>query len=343
MLEIDGTAGGQVLRTALGFSALLEREIKVSNIRAARPNPGLQHQHLTAVKTLQQLCSAELSGDFMGSTEITFNPKKFSGKRINVNIGTAGSTLLVVQSLLLPSISNETQARIFGGTDVPFAPTFSHTNKVLFPLLRKMNAKFEVKLFSHGYYPKGNGSIFFKSSKSRLPLKSLKLTEQGSIESISIFSQCSSLPREVSTKQAIAAKKVLSKFTGAEITEQITHNPAANSIGSSIDILCKTSNGTFLGVNALGSKGKPSEHVGLEAAEKFIEEIKSNVAVDSHTSDQLIPFMGLAKGKSEIAVASVTEHCKTCIDITEKFLGKRFEITARDGLSIISCDGVSWK
>ena len=142
MLEIDATPGGQVLRTALGFSCLLEREIKVSNIRQARPNPGLQQQHLTAVKALQKLCNAETEGAFRGSTELTFRPKKFSGGRINVNVGTAGSTLLIVQSLMIPSLIKETQARLFGGTDVMFAPTFSHSNEVLIPLLRKMNAKF---------------------------------------------------------------------------------------------------------------------------------------------------------------------------------------------------------
>ena len=343
MLEIDGTPGGQVLRTALGFSALLEREIKVSNIRAARPNPGLQQQHLTAVKVMQQLCNAEVKGTYKGSTDLHFNPKKFSGGRISANIGTAGSTLLIAHCLMIPAISKEMQARLLGGTDVLFAPTFSHSNEILLPLLRKMNVKAELDLFSHGFYPKGNGSISFRSMKTKLPLKSIRLTEQGSIESISIFSQSSSLPKEVSTKQAIAARKELLKFTNAEITEQITSNPAGNSTGSSIDIICKTSKGLFMGANALGSKGKPAEEVGLEAAKKLIGEIKSNAAVDSHTSDQLIPFIALAKGKSEIAVASLSEHCRTCIDVTEKFLGKRFEVQEEKGIVKVYCEGVSYK
>ena len=342
MLEIDGAPGGQVLRTALGFSALLEREIKVSNIRAARPNPGLQPQHLTAVKVMQQLCSAEVEGAYKGSTNLRFNPKKFSGGRINANIGTAGSTLLIAHSLMIPSIAKETHARLFGGTDVAFAPTFSHSNEILLPLLRKMNAKFELDLFSHGFYPKGNGSISFRSIKPKLPLKSIKLTEQGSIESISIFSQSSSLPKEVPAKQAIAARKEISKFTNAEITENINFIPAGNSAGSSIDVICTTSKGIF-GANAFGSKGRPAELVGAEAAKKLIEELKSGAAVDSHASDQLIPFIALAKGKSEIIIPGISEHCRAGIDVTEKFLGKRFEVQEEKGLVRISCDGISYK
>ena len=173
-------------------------------------------------------------------------------------------------------------------------------------------------------------------------MKNIKLTEQGSIESISIFSQCSSLPKEVAAKQVIAAKKELVKFTNAEIIGKINCITSGNSTGSSIDVICKTSKG-FFGANALGQKGKPSEIVGQEAAKNLIQEINSNAAVDAHTSDQLIPFMALAKGKSEISVAVVSEHCKNCIDVTEQFLGKRFEIKEENGLFRISCDGVSYK
>ena len=61
ILEIDGSfgeGGGQVLRTAISLSCILNKPIKVENIRKNRKNPGLKHQHFTALKILKKICKA---------------------------------------------------------------------------------------------------------------------------------------------------------------------------------------------------------------------------------------------------------------------------------------------
>lgn len=48
MQQIDGSTlegGGQILRNAVSFSALLQLPITVENIRASRKQPGLKAQH----------------------------------------------------------------------------------------------------------------------------------------------------------------------------------------------------------------------------------------------------------------------------------------------------------
>ena len=77
MLTIDGShgeGGGQILRTAVALSAIKKVPIKVENIRANRPKPGLKPQHLTAMRAAAELCGAELSGDSIGSQNIEFVP-----------------------------------------------------------------------------------------------------------------------------------------------------------------------------------------------------------------------------------------------------------------------------
>ena len=54
-LEIDGSygeGGGQILRSSLTMSAILQRPIKITKIRARRKKPGLAAQHLTGVKAV---------------------------------------------------------------------------------------------------------------------------------------------------------------------------------------------------------------------------------------------------------------------------------------------------
>ncbi len=62
MREIDcshGEGGGQLLRTSVALAAITGQPVHLFNIRAKRSHPGLAPQHLTAVRTVAALCSAE--------------------------------------------------------------------------------------------------------------------------------------------------------------------------------------------------------------------------------------------------------------------------------------------
>ena len=62
MITIDGGAGeggGQILRTALSLSMVRGTPFAIENIRAKRPRPGLQRQHLTCVQAAQKISGAD--------------------------------------------------------------------------------------------------------------------------------------------------------------------------------------------------------------------------------------------------------------------------------------------
>jgi RNA 3'-terminal phosphate cyclase (ATP) len=51
MILIDGSeAGGQLVRTACALSAITCKAFRITSIRGARPNPGLQTQHMEGIK-----------------------------------------------------------------------------------------------------------------------------------------------------------------------------------------------------------------------------------------------------------------------------------------------------
>src|SRR4051812_19028940 len=103
MHTIDGSlgeGGGQILRTALALSLCASTPVRVTGIRARRERPGLMRQHLTALRAAAQVGGAEVSGDEIGSREIVFRPRGVTPGAHTFNVGSAGSTTLVLQTVL---------------------------------------------------------------------------------------------------------------------------------------------------------------------------------------------------------------------------------------------------
>jgi RNA 3'-terminal phosphate cyclase (ATP) len=88
----------------------------------------------------------------------------------------------------------------------------------------------------------------------------------------------------------------------------------------------KSPNGSIIGSDSIGERGKPAERVGEEAASKLLREIESNAPVDRHLGDILIPYMAVADGRSEIQVSEVTMHTMTNIKVAEMVVGVEIEI-----------------
>ena len=103
MIEIDGSqgeGGGQIIRSSLALSAVTGKSIHLTNIRAGRKKPGLKRQHVTCVKAAAEICSATVDGAELNASEFTFDPGAIRGGEFHFQVGTAGSTSLVAQTVL---------------------------------------------------------------------------------------------------------------------------------------------------------------------------------------------------------------------------------------------------
>ena len=98
----QGEGGGQILRTALSLSMVTGTPFRMVNIRACRDRPGLRPQHLTAVQAAQTVSRANVTGAALGALEIDFTPQKPLPGDYEFDIGTAGSTTLIAQTLIPP-------------------------------------------------------------------------------------------------------------------------------------------------------------------------------------------------------------------------------------------------
>ena len=354
MIKLDGNygeGGGSIARVALALSTITQKPFEVTDIRKGRAKPGLKNQHLFCVKALEELCSARAEGAELGSTSLKYWPGEIKGSTISVDIETAGSISLLLQSLVIPAMFADTKVRlkIKGGTCGLHAMPVEYFSNVLVPHINKFAEKIEVNLEKRGYYPKGNGMVdikihphyklkeyadfneFWQHLKQNAP--KISSTEQHNLIQIKGISHASSdlQKAEVAERQAKAAKLLLNKLN-CPIQIQTEYSDTL-STGSGITLWAIFSkdpddldaeNPIILGADALGERGKRSEQVGQEAAEKLMQEINSKAPVDSHLADSLIPYLALF-GR-EIKVSKLTNHTLTNIYVCEQFLGKIFEV-----------------
>ena len=161
-ITIDGSkgeGGGQMFRTSLSLSAAYGKPFEMLNIRANREKPGLKRQHLTCVRAVAQICGAQVEGDEVGSMRLSFKPGKIKDGTYQFDIGTAGSVMLVAQTVIpvLLRAEEPSTVTITGGTHVPFAPIWEFFAETYLPELRRMGARVEAELEQCGFYPAAGG------------------------------------------------------------------------------------------------------------------------------------------------------------------------------------------
>lgn len=320
MIEIDGSygeGGGQIVRMAVALSALTGKDIKIFNIRAKRSNPGLRNQHITAINAVAKLCNADVKGLRIGSKSIEFHPHKIKGGSYTFDIGTAGSITLVMQACLLPSLmaDDETYFKIRGGTDVKWAPPWDYFQNVFLNLLKKMECSIESYLNQRGYYPAGGGEVEILIE----PCKLKKLNFDESIEKIEGIINIANLPYKIAERVKKSANE---KFEENGMKASIAiEETTAESNGVGIVLWTKPK---ILGADCLGERGKPAEQVGKEAANKLIQEIKSNVDLDERAVDQLLPYIAMTGGKFKCR--HLSNHAMTEMWLIKKFIDINFDI-----------------
>ena len=164
MLPIDGSyheGGGQILRTALTLSLATRTPFRIEKIRAGRKRPGLLRQHLTAVLAAARISNAAVRGAEINSTELTFVPQEVVPGDYRFSVGSAGSTMLVLQTVLpvLMLAKEPTTLTLEGGTHNPAAPPYDYVERVYLPLIQRMGARVRSELIRAGFLPAGGGVV----------------------------------------------------------------------------------------------------------------------------------------------------------------------------------------
>jgi len=319
MITIDGSfgeGGGQILRTSLALSLITGKAFRIEKIRAGRRNPGLLRQHLTSVNAAAQIGGAEISDASIGSTHLTFVPGKTASGEYHFAIGTAGSTTLVLQTILPALIIAQGQSRLTleGGTHNPFAPPFDFLEKAFLPLLKRMGAKVEAKLINYGFFPAGGGKLEV-TIHGNSKLAHLDLPERGDIKRRLAKAVLCHLPPSIAERELNIVQKKLSWPKKWHQVETPTNSVAPGNFVS-LEIECEQVTEVFTG---FGERTVAAEAVADQAALAARRYLASDAAVGEYLADQLLLPMALAGGGS-FTTLPPSRHTTTNIEVIKKFL-----------------------
>ena len=203
MIELDGaTGGGQLLRTALSLSLCTGIGFTMQHIRAKRSRPGLMRQHLTAVNAAARIGNACTHGAQLGATTLRFEPGVVVPGEYAFATGSAGSAILVLQTVLPPLWRCEapSRLRLEGGTHNPLAPSADFITDTYLPALTKIGIDASIVLERPGFFPAGGGILHATVSPAST-LRHADFVERGELVSIDVVAMLSGLAASIGERE----------------------------------------------------------------------------------------------------------------------------------------------
>ena len=327
MLQLDGSmgeGGGQVLRTALGLSLVTNQPFAIEHIRAARKKPGLQRQHLTAVLAAAEVGDASTEGAELGSQRLVFKPRGIRAGDYRFAIATAGSTTLVLQTVLpaLLAADAPSTVHLVGGTHNPMAPPVDFLQHAFAPVLHCMGAALAIELTRHGFYPAGGGEWQASVAPAAWhPLELLRRNTQGAPRARIVIAH---IPHHVAEREARELRARLSLPTDAIVIEEVdSHGP-----GNAVMLALPFGNVTEV-ITGLGERGRSAEAVAGAVADEALALLQGEAPVGEHLADQLLIPLALGGGAFRTVAPSL--HTRTNAEVIERFLPVRFDLREDGG------------
>jgi RNA 3'-terminal phosphate cyclase (ATP) len=322
VIAIDGSmgeGGGQIVRTSLALSLVTGQGFRIDKVRAGRAKPGLRKQHLTAVLAAAQLSGARVEGAGVGSSSFSFQPGPVEGGDYCFDIGSAGSTMLVLQTILPPLMRAGRPSRVvlIGGTHNPMAPPFDFLHETFVPILNRCGARLSLRLSRYGFYPAGGGRVEVHIEPTG-QLRPLCLISQAPPDPGRARSLLVKLPAAIARRQLEVVEQVLG-WTALhhEMSDQ------ALSPGNMLSLAIPRADLTEI-ISSLGETGVAAEQVARKACQEAARYLQIGAPVGEHLADQLLISMALT-GSGQFLTGPLSLHTLTNLDSIRRFVPVRFQ------------------
>lgn len=325
-LLLDGShGGGQLLRSSLTLSLATGVPFELHQVRGARPKPGLRAQHLACVRAAQEVGGAEVHGAAIGSSRLSFAPGPVRGGTWRFDVGTAGSALLVLHTVLPALLRRdlpESRVEVVGGTHNPMAPPFEHTDRAWRALVQAQGADVALDLVRPGFAPLGDGEVHARTRPGALqPVRLHARTGRQHLRATAIV--CNLDPdigrrelRTLARELSLPAREGRVEAWDVRGGEDGAHH--ASSTGNCL--LVEVAQGPVPAVcSELGEVRRRAEEVAVRLARQVRRHLEHDGPLDEHLADQALLLLALGRGGS-FRTGKPTEHLRTHAALLPRFL-----------------------
>lgn len=329
-VEIDGSlgeGGGQVLRSAISLATLQSRPVHIFNIRAGRARPGLKRQHLACIRAAAEICKGTLEGDKPNGAELRFQPGQVEAGDYHFSVGSAGSALLVFQTVIWPLLFAKGNSRVVfeGGTHNPMAPPFDFVERCFLPAIRRMGAVVNLQLERRGFMPAGGGR-FVAEIQGDCTLAPIDILERGDLVLRQATALVVNLPGTIAIRELSEIRNLL-RWRHEECLPRVDQD--ADCAGNVLMLEVNHANVSEM-VSIIGEREVTAEMVAARAAKLLQRYQASDAPVGEYLADQLVLPFALAGGGS-FRSAFLSEHTATNIETVSAFLDTRVSSVPGDG------------
>ncbi len=323
LVQIDGATGeggGQIVRSALALSAVTGRPFEITNIRAARKSPGLLRQHLTAVAAAREICGAGVTGNQLHSRHLIFAPGPIQTRQFQFSVGSAGSAILVAQTVLpaLMTAGGNSSIEIEGGTHNTAAPPFEYLQEVYLPLVSRMGPQCLARIDAWGFYPAGGGRVRI-DIRPGSALQGLDLTDAGGVATPTVTALVSKLPEQIGWREC----QLIRRRAGWKLKQCLVRT-VDNSPGPGNVVMIRLASPRITELfTGFGRRGLPAEQVAMSAWKQARQYLAHEAPVGEFLCDQLLLPLALAARNgqsSRFLTGPLSPHSQTHIDVLHQFL-----------------------
>ncbi|WP_299947479.1 RNA 3'-terminal phosphate cyclase [uncultured Microbulbifer sp.] len=329
VIVIDGSqgeGGGQIFRTTLTLAMCLGKPVRIKNIRAGRNRPGLLRQHLACLRAAKEISGAAVTGDELGSSVVTFEPGKVKPGEYRFAIGSAGSTTLVFQTVLMPLLLADGMSELYleGGTHNGMAPSFDFIEQCFLPVLSGIGCRVEVDLERYGFYPAGGGAWRVRIHPAN-KIQSLTLVERGEVISMEAVALSARIPSHVTERELSQVKKKC-YWPESSLNQRLVSSEGP---GNMVSLRVNVGEVTEV-FESVGERNVSAERVAGRAIRELKRYLEAGVPVGEHLADQLVLPMALGGGGC-VQTLKPSQHLLTNIEVIKAIADVKIVLTENGG------------
>lgn len=326
-IQLDGAAGGQVLRTALTLALVTGVPFRLGGFRAERPSPGLRPRHLALLRAAEAV-GGTAEGATLGGSEVSFTPAPVRRGDYVLELGPTGSAPLVFQMLAFPlALAGGGTVRLRGLTHARQGTSYHHLAWAWLPMVGAYGLRASLSLLQAGFSPDGVGEFRASVEATGAPPLLVEVPARGTLHDVAVRALVGGLPFEFAGRATRAAVTAL-RERGIYCSAENLPLPVGRTAGSVLFVRAQFEN-SFAAFTVVGERGDAPDEVGTRAAAALSAFMESGGALDERLADQiLIPASLLAAGalgpvepgSTRFTTARVTPHLEATRAVVERFL-----------------------